>query len=677
MKLQQVRVQNYRSIVDSGFVTVDERVTIIVGRNEQGKTNFLRALESFNSSYTYVPKDLPNHLRPTLEAKDAKTIPIVTLRLVPDPTDHLKEVVSDIEKIKLFEVTRYYDGHYHFEGVESGLNDAVDFTSEIVFAKPDTKPFIDQMVQQAGSLREKFQAHSARFPAFAPSLAQAGTHIDQFLKSDFTDYAQIENLVKTFTTALKGLPNQDQAIQDDITSITKELQTKQSQIQGLLSKNPLSAFLHRIPHFVLHSSLDEIPDEVNIAAFVADPEKASKGMANLCKVAGLSTQKIKELASSPETSTRRSYEDHYHRSVTGGINEYWTQQTYNVEFRIEKETLSLAISDSSYSPRIPPSDRSEGFQWYLSFYCALIAESTTDPTVLLLDNPGLELHSDGQRDIKRFLEEKMTSTQIIYATHSPAMIDINSLEQVRKVELMKDLEGTKISELNIAPGGLDLLEPVRSAVGARLVDSLIVNDYNVLVEGAADKPILDGAFIVFLQQKTRKILVNGSVAERKFLPTFYQQIGLPFLVCLDADSSGRGMTADLKNSGIADEKILTLDNVFKSEDLGFGEGKDFELEDVMSAEFYHLAVRETYPDLEVAKPLNQQGKRTNYYEKAFTDTHRISFNKRKVATKAKKMLIEGKADPETRDRLSKLALAILRALEKQTSAANVGPTARS
>jgi predicted ATP-dependent endonuclease of OLD family len=44
--------------------------------------------------------------------------------------------------------------------------------------------------------------------------------------------------------------------------------------------------------------------------------------------------------------------------------------------------------------------------------------------VLLLDNPGLELHLDGQRDIKRFLEEKVSlDSQVVYVTHSPAMVD--------------------------------------------------------------------------------------------------------------------------------------------------------------------------------------------------------------------------------------------------------------
>lgn len=77
----------------------------------------------------------------------------------------------------------------------------------------------------------------------------------------------------------------------------------------------------------------------------------------------------------------------------------------------------------------------------------------------------------------------------------------------------------------------DLLEPVRSAIGASLVSSLILNEFNVLVEGAADKPILEGAFGLLLKDVSGKILVNGSVSETRegFLPRFYQRAALPFI----------------------------------------------------------------------------------------------------------------------------------------------------
>ena len=47
MKALRFRVQNYRNIDDSGWVTL-ERVTAFVGRNESGKTALLKALQKFN-----------------------------------------------------------------------------------------------------------------------------------------------------------------------------------------------------------------------------------------------------------------------------------------------------------------------------------------------------------------------------------------------------------------------------------------------------------------------------------------------------------------------------------------------------------------------------------------------------------------------------------------------------
>ncbi len=429
MRLRRVRVENFRSIVDSGIVGVFERVTVLVGKNEQGKTNFLKGLASFNSKSSYSPSDLPNHLHPVLEERDPATIPIVTLWVAPEQSERqaLKDALPNGQQIEEFRITRFYDGHYEYH-----LLKADGAETPVTFSSPDISALVDTLNAHATSLKAKLAAHGTRLPTFAPSVAQADAHIDQFIKSDFKDYEQISNLIKTFSTALKGLPGQDQAIQDDIAQATKDLNTTHGEIQQALQVDRLATFQRHLPHFLFHSTLlDRIPNEVSIADFIKDPESTSQGMANLCAVAGLPTQKIRELAAATDTARREVYEDHYRGSISGGINEFWTQETYNVHFRIEKEKLSVSISDQTYSPRIPPSDRSDGFQWYLSFFAAILSEvSATDPMVLLLDNPGLELHADGQRDIKRFLEEKLPSpTQVIYVTHSPAMIDPYNLDK--------------------------------------------------------------------------------------------------------------------------------------------------------------------------------------------------------------------------------------------------------
>lgn len=47
MKLLKARVMNYKSIEDSGWVTINN-VTCLVGKNESGKTAFLQALQKLS-----------------------------------------------------------------------------------------------------------------------------------------------------------------------------------------------------------------------------------------------------------------------------------------------------------------------------------------------------------------------------------------------------------------------------------------------------------------------------------------------------------------------------------------------------------------------------------------------------------------------------------------------------
>lgn len=66
MRLETFRVKNFRSIVDSGPIEV-ANLTALLGRNESGKSNILRGLESLNSSNGFGKmrpiKDFPRNRR--------------------------------------------------------------------------------------------------------------------------------------------------------------------------------------------------------------------------------------------------------------------------------------------------------------------------------------------------------------------------------------------------------------------------------------------------------------------------------------------------------------------------------------------------------------------------------------------------------------------------------------
>jgi predicted ATP-dependent endonuclease of OLD family len=48
MKLIKARIQNYRSIIDTGEFGIEKLKTIMVGPNEAGKTVILRALQQLH-----------------------------------------------------------------------------------------------------------------------------------------------------------------------------------------------------------------------------------------------------------------------------------------------------------------------------------------------------------------------------------------------------------------------------------------------------------------------------------------------------------------------------------------------------------------------------------------------------------------------------------------------------
>lgn len=652
MKTIKARVQNYRSIVDSGIVNIEDGLTILIGKNEQGKTNFLKALLSFNFEERYLPNDLPNHLRPTLEEKKPVEVPMVSLwfQLERSDIEEIGKIVPDTVSAETLKVEKSFGNEYKFALVNTAGQEKDIAQPSIAIAGE-----VEKIKAIAEQLKNELGNYIPRLPHLAQSWGTIKRMISNFVNSDFTDVRQTGNIVQTFSASMIGLPGQDRATQQIIASAIKEMEAVRLQIDQRVLADPRTKLKERLPRFMLHIAvIDKIPNDVPVAQFVENPEATSRGMLNLCRAAGLSIQKIRELAERGDPSGRQPYEDHYKQTVSGSLNEYWRQESYEVHFRIEKDKLSVSISDNTYKPRVSPSQRGDGFQWYLSFYAAVLSQlAFPQKVILLLDNPALELHMDGQRDIKKFLEEKFASeSQIICVTHSPAFIDAFRLEQVRKVELQADNKGTRIqSQLAKTGNDFDLMEPLRSAIGCALGSSLIINKYNILVEGASDKDMLDGAFLKFKREVVDDIIVNGSVAESAdcLLPRFYHNQRIPFVVLLDQDSRGRDIAKSLKQHGIPDKSIILLGEVF-------GERKDeYSMEDLFNEDYYHRAVLETYSNISIEKPESKGSKIAKAYESLFRSMGGIKFNKKRVAATLKRMLTQDEdIDSGTKDNLDKL-----------------------
>nr|WP_275882701.1 AAA family ATPase [Halorhabdus sp. BNX81] len=157
------------------------------------------------------------------------------------------------------------------------------------------------------------------------------------------------------------------------------------------------------------------------------------------------------------------------------INEAWSQKSLNfkLDWDSSEEKINLLIQDqlnpdSATDERslTYPSQRSAGFQWFLSFYINLLAESNSsslESKVLLLDDPAVYLHPEGKRDWLESVNDIGKDEQVVFSSHSPYLIDKRYPSRIRAVE-DTPRGGTKIRE-DIFQSDNHTLEPLRNALG--------------------------------------------------------------------------------------------------------------------------------------------------------------------------------------------------------------------
>ena len=148
--------------------------------------------------------------------------------------------------------------------------------------------------------------------------------------------------------------------------------------------------------------------------------------------------------------------------------------------------LKVVVEDE-LGVEIELDQRSEGFQWLVSFFVVFFAEAMDKHknAILLLDEPGMSLHGLKQRDFRETISRLAITNQTIYTTHSPFLVGPNELDLVRVVELKDRKEGTKVHTTISSSDPAGLL-PLQEALGYDLAQSLFTQSKNLILEGLTD-----------------------------------------------------------------------------------------------------------------------------------------------------------------------------------------------
>lgn len=502
MRLIKARVQKYRSVRDSGDFDIESLKTILVGPNEAGKTAILQALQQLN------PPEGVKRLDPLRDYPRSEYNDISTGVVKPEDVTVVTGEFA-LEASDLAELSPGFDGAIYRCGRRFDNKMWHDLQGGPIVPKySDLQNDLVRLASHVDSQQKK-QADGGEIELGSVALTSVvGAWVDRTVLSEDNSTA----LAKWLTTVLPHVDETNSTETKRHASLVEK--TKVAKRRAVA----LQTLYERIPTFVLFSNYFRVRPSIHldhlaqrIKSKILDDDQYDYGNQCLLKLLGFTARELSDLgnASAPDPNNKdafQAYKDQLDKRsyqlnaasvrLTDEIKQVWQP----VAARGEADRLRV-VADGQYLKVTVEDDlgvdieldqRSEGFQWIVSFFVVFFAESMGNHknAILLLDEPGMSLHGLKQREFQSTLSKLAEKNQTIYTTHSPFLVGANELDIVRVVEMPDRKQGTQVHNgvLSTDPGAL---LPLQEALGYDLAQSLFSMQRNLVLEGLTDYWYID------------------------------------------------------------------------------------------------------------------------------------------------------------------------------------------
>ncbi|MBL4719375.1 MAG: AAA family ATPase [Erythrobacter sp.] len=570
MKLIKARVQNFRSVEDSGEFEVNN-MTCLVGKNEAGKTAILQALQGLRPYGTAqtefnVTKEYPRRFVTRFEQRHDE-----------EPAEAVR-TWWQLEDNEL-NLLREKFGDEAVTGSELQVVKNFKATGTVWTPPVSHQKAVFHLMDKAGMTQEERANYKGTY--WSPTLMK---ELEEIAERS----AKEEDLLKR----LKGFRD------------------------GNVVKGAIDILDPYTSKFFYVSHYDRMSGRISVDKLLEDQQNDRVSIEDqifldFLHLAGTS---LEELRDAKEYEDLKAKCEAASNDITEQIFKYWTQNDsleVNVDFAHAKPddpapfnsgtVVHARVWNTLHRASVPFSERSAGFVWFFSFLVQFAAmRDEEDDVVILLDEPGLTLHGKAQADLLRYMaEELLPHHQVIFSTHSPFMVPADNFESVRIVEDVVDrtksrpeVLGTKVRSDALATDK-DTLFPLQGALGYDIAQSLFVGRNTLLVEGPSDILYLQ-ALSEALKRRKREGLASdwvicptGGVDKVRSFVSLFGGNQLNVAVLTDFAKGDRNKIEQLKRS-----EILKADKIQTYADFT---GKDeSDVEDVFSAKLFAEIVNNAY-----------------------------------------------------------------------------------
>lgn len=462
IKLRKVEINKYKSFLEKQEIDIEDGVTRVVGKNESGKTALLEAMAKFNyfdsddDSFNFnSTNDYPRGLLKKYQ-QEYPNDDFAVISCTFEISDELLKQISDdigegVYTDKTIQIAKKY-------------NNGMTYT-----ISADCKKFIENFLQ-------KYTLETA-------------------LKESLLECNSVKEL------ANKLNENEElQTIYNELKEkyIDKSFETFSDVVTGYIAKTYIKP---NLPQFLYFDEYYALPGTINLNKFANGQvdDTFSKEQQDITKALfELSNIDISKVMNSDDYEDFIAELEATSNNITDKLLEYWnTNQNLEIKFEIQtkedtsnrtlEKFLQIRIRNTKHRVTLPLKNRSKGFIWFFSFLVWFSKVQEKENLIILLDEPGLNLHAEAQSDLLEYIDKELLQKyQVIYTTHSPFMIESDKLDEVRTVY---DSNNSKIG--SVISNALEekdqgTLFPLQAALGYNLAQNLYISDKNLLVEGVAD-----------------------------------------------------------------------------------------------------------------------------------------------------------------------------------------------
>lgn len=571
MKLTHVRIQNYKSILDTGKFSVGE-LCCLVGKNEAGKTATLTALQSllpYREAQTSfdVDEDYPRRFATRYHERhpDGDAEVVRTWWEMSDEAYELlvDEFGKDAVTSRRFEIVKRYNQN----GTSWAVN--IDEAKAVSFAisRQRLNAAEGKVVEKAETINDLIARVDAQ---------ESPTEKLTALKAHVADY-------------------RDQSIKNKAIDLLSDL----------------------VPRFFYTSHYDRMSGQISAQKIATDRatndvDPGDEIFLDFLRLAGTD---LDELHESPRYEQLNAKCEAASADISEKIFRYWSQNKHlEVQVQLNEgrpedpapfnsgAVARARVYNQLHRASVAFSERSAGFVWFFSFLVQFaMMRRETDNVIILLDEPGLTLHGKAQEDLLNYIEgELLPSHQVIYSTHSPFMVPPNRLADCRVVEdvialtdgIRPESKGTKITE-NVMSTDKDTLFPLQGALGYAVTQSLFVGENSLLVEGPSDILYIQ-ALSNELERRGRQALdprwtmcpAGGIDNIRPFVSLFYGN-HLNVAVLSDQAQGDRAKLERLRRSEVlAADRLHTVAELLSQAEA--------DIEDILDPRLFCEIINQTY-----------------------------------------------------------------------------------